>query len=198
MMDSLLTGVSNGNTMEISSDNGQGNQPRKKEEAGRLQRRVRALKGSLTRDVNSCIDRIKHFKTKYPTDDTMEISSMKIDYAKDILASLDRAHDRYTKLERALEELGLLVSDTWEEEEDELEEALEKLALDHVPYETKYLKMTRDHDDTIERCKSVLSASIPKNVTNKNRTTGGGNQTAPPGNCFKPQSDLKPAYLARD
>ena len=171
MMDSLLTGVSNGNTMEIPSDNGQGNQPRKKEEAGRLQRRVRALKGSLTRDVNSCIDRIKHFKTKYPTDDAMEISSMKIDYAKDILASLDRAHDRYTKLERALEELGLLVSDTWEEEEDELEEALEKLALDHVPYETKYLKMTRDHDDTIELCKSVLSASIPKNVTNKNRTT---------------------------
>ena len=93
MMVSLLAGVSNGNTMEFASDNGQGNQPRKKEEAGRLQRRVRALKGSLTRDVNSCIDRIKHFKTKYPTDDDMETSSMKIDYAKDILASLDRAHD---------------------------------------------------------------------------------------------------------
>ena len=76
-----------------------------------------------------------------------------------------------------------MVSDTWEEEEDELEEALEKLALDHMPYETKYLKMTRDHDDTIERCKSVLSASIPKNVTNKNRTTGGGIQTAMPKTC---------------
>ena len=85
MMDSLLTGVSNGNTMEISSDNGQGNQLRKKEEAGRLQRRVRALKGSLTHDVNSCIDRIKHFKTKHPTDDDMETSSMKIDYAKDTI-----------------------------------------------------------------------------------------------------------------
>ena len=65
----------------------------KKEEAGRLQHRVRALKGSLTHDVTSCIDRIKHFKTKYPTDDDMETSSMKIDYAKDILASLDRTHD---------------------------------------------------------------------------------------------------------
>ena len=55
----------------------------------------------------------------------------------------------------------MLLSDTWEDEEDELEEALEKLSSDHVLYKTKYLKMTRDHDDTIERCKSVLSASIP-------------------------------------
>ena len=152
MMDSLLAGVSNnGNTLEFASDNGQGTQPRKKEEAGRLQRRVRALKGTLTQSVTSCIDRIKHFKAKYPSDDDTETSTVKIDYAKDILASLDRAHDRYTKLERALEELRMLVSDTWEDEEDELDDALEKLASDHVPYETKYLKMTRDHDDTIEQ-----------------------------------------------
>ena len=112
MMDSLLAGVSNGNTMEFASDNGQGTQPRKKEEARRLQRRMRALKGSLTRDVTSCIDRIKHFKAKYLSDDDTETSTVKIDYAKDILASLDRTHDRYTKLERALEELRMLVSDT--------------------------------------------------------------------------------------
>merc|ERR1712208_168603 len=135
---------------------------------------------------------------KYPTDDDTETSTMKIDYARDILASLDRANDRCTKLEKALEELRMLVSDTWEDEEDELENALEKLASDFVPYETKYLKITRDHDDTVERCKSILSASIPKNVSNKNRTTGGGNQTALPNNCFKPQSDLKPAYLTQD
>ena len=112
MMDSLLMGVSNGNTMEFPAYNGQGTQPRKKEEAGRLQRRLRGLKGLLTRDVTSCIDKIKHFKSKYPTDDT-ETTSVQIDYVKDILASLDRAHDRYTKLERALEELKMLVSDTW-------------------------------------------------------------------------------------
>ena len=198
MMDSLLAGVLKGNTMEFASDNGQDTQPRKKEEAGRLQRRVRALKGNLTQSISSCIDRIKYYKTKYPTDDDTETSTVKIDDARGILDSLNRANDRYTKLEKILEELGILVADTWENEENELDDALEKIASDHVTYETKYLKMTRDHDDTIERCKSVLSASIPKNVTNKNRTTGGGNQTAPPGNCFKPQSDLKPAYLARD
>ena len=200
MMDSLLASVSNnGNTLEFSaSDNGQGTQPRKKEEAGRLQRRVRALKGNLTQSISSCINRIKYYKTKYPMDDNTETSTVKIDYARDILASLDRANDRYTKLEKALEELRMLVSDTWEDEEDELENALEKLASDFVPYKTKYLKMTRDHDDTVERCKSILIASIPKPATNKTRTTGGGAQTAPLNNCFKPQSDLKPAHLARD
>ena len=101
MMDSLLAGVSNGNTMEFASDNGQGTQPRKKEEAGRLQRRVRVLKGLLTRDVTSCIDRMKHFKAKYSPDDDTETTSVQIEYVKraiDILASLDYAHDRYTKL----------------------------------------------------------------------------------------------------
>ena len=165
MMDSLLASVSNnGNTLEFSaSDNGQGTQPRKKEEVGRLQRRVRDSKETLTQNISSFINSITYYKAKYPTDDDTEISSVKIDYAKDILDSLDRAHDQYTKLERDMEELEVLWVDNWEDEEDKLEEALEKIYSDHVTYETKYLKMTRDHDDTIKRCKSVLLASIPKN-----------------------------------
>ena len=129
MVDSLLASVSNnGNTIELSaSDNGQGLLPRKKEEVGRLQRRVRTFKGNLTQSISSFINRITYYKTKYPTDDETEISSVKIDYAKDILSSLDRATDRYIKLENALEELRFLVSDTWEDEEEELETALAKL-----------------------------------------------------------------------
>merc|ERR1712030_26659 len=72
---------------------------------------------------------------------------------------MGRAHDRYTKLERDMEELEVLWVDNWEDEEDKLEEALEKLYSDHVAYETKYLKMTRDHDNTIEQCKSILAHS---------------------------------------
>ena len=112
MVDSLLASVSNnGNTIELSaSDNGQGSQPRKKEEVGRLRRRVRDSKETLTQNISSFINSITYYKAKYPTDDDTEISSVKIDYAKDILASLDRANDRYTKLENALEELRMLVS----------------------------------------------------------------------------------------
>merc|ERR1712215_513567 len=58
-----------------------------------------------------------------------------------------------------MEEMDALWVDKWEDEEDKLEEALEKLYSDHVAYETKYLKMTRDHDNTIEQFKSVLAHS---------------------------------------
>ena len=84
-MESLLTGVSNGDTMEFSEDNGQGmTQPRMKEEAGRLQRRIRKLKRLLTKEITACIDKIGHFKTKY-LDNFTEITTVKIDYALSIL-----------------------------------------------------------------------------------------------------------------
>ena len=61
-MDSLLA-VSNGNTCEFTEESSQGtSQPRMKEEAGRLQRRLRNLKGLLTKDATSTVDKIRHLK----------------------------------------------------------------------------------------------------------------------------------------
>ena len=86
-MDSLLA-VSNGNTCEFTEEGSQGtSQPRMKEEAGRLQRRLRNLKGLLTKDGTACVDKIRHFKTKYPDNGT-EITTVQIDYAKDISNAL--------------------------------------------------------------------------------------------------------------
>ena len=197
-IDSLLAGVSNGNTCEFSEDNSQGNsQPRMKEEAGRLQRRLRNLKGLLTKDVTACIDKIRHFKTKYP-DNSTETTTVQIDYAKDIIENLSCCQTWFTNLEKALEDLKMLLCDTWEgEDDDELEKALDKLTQDQVIYETKYLKIARENDETIERCNSILLASKPK-VSNRTRTTGGGIPTTLPNICFKPQSDLKPTFLALD
>ena len=195
-MDSLLA-VSNGNTCEFTEESSQGpSQPRMKEEAGRLQRRLRNLKGLLTKDVTACIDKIRHFKTKYP-DNSTEITTVQIDYAKDISDNLMRCQTRFTNLEKALEDLKMLLCDTWEGEDDDLDTALEKLTQDLVIYETKYLKIARENDETIEQCNSILLASKPK-VSNRTRTTGGGIPTTLPNICFKPQSDLKPTYLARD
>ena len=114
-VDSLLalsSNGSNGNTIELS-ELGQGEIPRKKEEVGRLQRRVRTFKGNLTTAIASFVSRITHYKNKYPTDDEVEIPSTKIDYARDILKAQDRATDRYVKLENSLDELTNLLSDTW-------------------------------------------------------------------------------------
>ena len=51
----------------------------------------------------------------------MEQISIKIDYDTDILKAQERATDRYIKLENALDELKNLLSDTWDQSEDELE-----------------------------------------------------------------------------
>ena len=103
----------------------QGDTPRKKDEVGRLQRRVRTFKGNLTFAITSFISDIEHYEKKYPRDDEVDPAGpAKIDYAKSILKSHERATDRYVKLENALDELKNLMSDTWDGTEDELDTAL--------------------------------------------------------------------------
>ena len=111
----------------------QGDTPRKKEEVGRLQRRVRTFKGNLTVAITSFISSIEYYEKKYPRDDEVEPISTKIDYAQDILKAQERAMDRYVKLENALDELKNLLSDTWDGSEDELETALSKHTKEFLP-----------------------------------------------------------------
>ena len=64
-MESAL--ISHGNTMEFPEPgDSQGfSQTRAREEAGRLQKSLRNLKGILTKEVNQCNDKIAHFKSKF-------------------------------------------------------------------------------------------------------------------------------------
>ena len=121
-VDSLL--VSSQSQCRSEMAESQGDTPRKKEEVGRLQRRVRTFKGNLTVAITSFISSIKYYENKYPRDDEVEQISTKIDYAQDIFKAQERATDRYIKLENALDELKNLLSDTWDQNEDELENAL--------------------------------------------------------------------------
>ena len=110
-VDSLLAISRQSHTIEMAES--QGDTPRKKEEVGRLQRRVRTFKGNLTFAITSFVSRITYYENKYARDDEVELISTKIDYAQDILKAQDRATDRYIKLENALDELRNLLSDTW-------------------------------------------------------------------------------------
>ena len=103
-MDSALT--SNGNTMEFSeSGDSQGfSQTRAREEAGRLQKSLRNLKGMLTKEVKQCNDKIAHFKSKFSEDYTT-ITVVKTGYAQSIIDSHNRCKARYLNLERAMEKL---------------------------------------------------------------------------------------------
>ena len=165
---------------------------------GRLQRRIRTFKGSLTTAITKFISNIEHYEKKYPRDDEEDSDGpAKIDYATSILKSYDRATDRYVKLENALDELKDLMSDTWEGTEDELDAAISKHNEGFQKYEKDYVEMTRKNDATIERCKSLLirtsweNQSIPEiePTPKENRSNGAQAQLG-----FKPQSDLKPAF----
>ena len=63
----------------------QGDIPRKKEEVGRLQCRVKTFKGNLTSAITSFVSRVTYYENKYLTDNEVEQISTKIDYAQDIL-----------------------------------------------------------------------------------------------------------------
>ena len=69
-VDSLLALSSQSNTIELT-ETGQGETPRKKEEVGRLQRRVRTFKGNLTTAIAGFVSRITYYKTKYSVENLM-------------------------------------------------------------------------------------------------------------------------------
>ena len=92
----------------------------------------------------------------------MEKSSTQIDYARDILRAQDQVTDRYIKLENSLDELTILLSDTWEQNDDELENALCKHTSELLHYEKNFLEMSRNHEVILERCKALLIKSVPQ------------------------------------
>ena len=73
----------------------QGDNPRKKDDVGRLQRRVRTFKGSLTSAITNFNGHVEHYEKKYPTDDGEGSAGPdQIDCANSVLRSVDRATDR--------------------------------------------------------------------------------------------------------
>ena len=187
-MDSVL--ATNGNTMEFSEQgDSQGfSQPRAREEAGRLQRSLRNLKGLLTREVNQCNDKIAHFKLKFAEDYTT-VTVVKIGYAQSIIDNHNRCSTRFLNLERALEKLRELECNTWVGSDEELDNVLEKLNQDSISCEKQYLKVNRDNDDIFEICNTIIAASKPT-VTRPHNPGAGITPATMPNISFKPQKKI--------
>ena len=129
--------MSNGNTLHedvletLPEDVGQGTQPRMIEEAGRVKRGLRNLKGLLRREVSACIDKMLYFKTKYKDDS-------KIGYANEILTTYKQIKIRYTNIENKIFDLRMLYCENWEDDEEELDLVLDGLTQELVAYEQKF------------------------------------------------------------
>ena len=197
-IDSELLAV-NGNTIEFSdAGDSQGglSQPRLREETGRLQRSLRNLKGLLTRDVNQCKDKVAHFKLKY-VEDYITVTNAKLLYAQNIIDNFNQVSTRFINLEGALDKLRDLECATWIGTDEDLDGVLNKLTQDSITYGDQCIKLQRDNDEILEICNNLIAASKPAVVT-RPRNTGAGIPANQPNINFKPSSELKPTFLARD
>ena len=91
----------------------------------------------------------------------------------------------------------MLYCETWGDNEDELDKVVEKLTTELSLYEQKFTNIAKEHDKILERCKCIAIKTQPKVTDSRTRNTTTA-PIAPSNNCFKPQSDLKPIFLAKD
>ena len=195
----LASQVSNGNTIEFpDTGDSQGglSQPRTRAETGRLQRSLRNLKSLITRDVNQCKEKLAHFKLKYEGDYII-VTNAKLLYAQNIIDNFKRVSTRFLNLEVALDKLRDLECTAWIGTDEDLDSALNKLTQDSITYGDQCTKLQRDNDEMLEICNNLIAASKPAVVT-RHRNTGAGIPTNQPNINFKPSSELKPTFLARD
>ena len=192
--------MSNGNTlqpvMETSpADTGRGTQAVKIDEAGRVKKRLKCWKSIVTVDVSACIKKLQYFKSQYEKD--LALTGVQIDHANEILATHSRAKTRFKTLESNIEDLKMLYCDSWEATEDELDKVVEKLTTDLAIYKKKLTDIAKDYDKVLELCKCIALKSQPKAPDSRTRNTTTA-PIAPSNNCFKPQTDLQPFFLAKD
>ena len=116
-MESAL--ASNGNTVELTGMEDSQVLVKTRAKVGRLQKSLQNLKGQLTKEVNMCLQKITHFKTKY-SDDYLANSVVKTNYAQSVLDSHTCCETRYLNLEKALSELRELECETWAGSDEDL------------------------------------------------------------------------------
>ena len=61
----------------------------------------------------------------------------------------------------------MLYCETWGDDKDELDTALEGLTKELTLYEQKFINISRDHDEIIERCKCIVFTTQPKVTINR-------------------------------
>ena len=160
--------------------------------AGRLARRLRSLKGLLTREVNYCNKKVLHFGTLMAA--TQQQTQMMTEYARDLLDCYARCQAKHVEVEKGFVDLVKLKTETWAEDDDEgLEEFITGIDTESDACYKKVNKVRSDNLEIFERCKTLLAPTKPYTLRQTQATTpsitSGG---------FKPNADLKPIFLIKD
>ena len=160
----------------------------------RLKNILISRKSSLTKDVKNCKEKLDLFEANFDDDDSPYDNQ--IEDAIDIIHVYSRAKTRFQYLESGIEELRALICDNYEATEEEIQKDIDKLDAELNLYEKRLSEIKKNHSNVLGRCKSVMAKSQTK-ATDRTRINVNP-PTATSNNTFKPQTDLKPVYLAKD
>ena len=143
--------ASNGNTVDLTGTEDSQILIKTRAKVGRLQKSLRNLKGQLTKEVNSCYQKITHFK-KIVSDNRLTNSAVKTDFAQSILDCHARCETRYLNLEKGLSDLRELECEAWSGSSEELDDILTKLDNDSIVCEKQFTDVKKDNDETFNTC----------------------------------------------
>ena len=152
----------NGKTVDLTGTEDSQVLTKTRAKVGRLQKSLRNLKGQLTKEVNSCYQKITHFKTLL-SNNRLANSVVKTDFPQSILDCHTRCETRYQNLEKGLSDLRELECESWAGSDEELYEILIKLDNDSVVCEKQFNDVKKDNDEIFDTCEhSQLQQNNPQ------------------------------------
>ena len=150
--------ASNGNTVDLTGTEDSQVLTKTRSKVGRLQKSLRNLKGQLTKEVNSCYQKIAHFKSLV-SHNRLANYVVKTDFTQSILDCHTRCETRYQNLEKGLSDLRELECESWGGSDEELDDILTKLDNDSVVCEKQFNDVKKDNDEIFDTCETLTAAA---------------------------------------
>ena len=126
---------------------------------GRLTNQLRSLKSLLTQGVNFCNKKIAHFRTLLASTQQRTPVFM-TEYARGLLERHARCKTKYERVEKGFADLQALETETWEGDNEELDEYLTKMDTESEACFNQFSEVQHSNTELFEKC---LTHTAPAN-----------------------------------
>ena len=124
---------------------------------GRLTNQLRSLKGLLTREVNFCNKKIAHFRTLMASTQQRTPVFM-TEYARGLLECHAHCKTKYERVEKGFTNLQALETETWEGDDEELDEYLTRMDTESEACFNQFSEVQYSNIEIFEKC---LTLTVP-------------------------------------
>ena len=119
--------------------------------AGRLTKQLHSLKGLLTREVNFCNKKIAHFRTLMASTQQRTPVFM-TEYARGLLECHTHCKTKYERVEKGFADLQALETETWEGDDEELDEYLIRMDTESEACFNQFSEVQHSNIEIFEKC----------------------------------------------